>query len=250
MPFLDQARPPYGMRIYAIGDVHGQLEALLTRHEAVMEDLAKRPVEDYRVVHVGDYVDRGPDSRGVIDYIVNVAPDPKMVFLLGNHDRSFAQFVADDPDVWARWLDYGGVETCLSYGVPFNDIKDTKAGREILRCSLRERTPESHLAFLNSGLFQISLGGFMFVHAGVDPTKPLAEQTEQDLTWIRKPFLNSDADFGPVIVHGHTPVKQIEAHPNRIAIDTGAGHDGPLSCLVIEEDMLGELGSGGYAPLP
>lgn len=242
MTLLREARTPSDTRIYAIGDVHGQLAKLRDVHARIEADLAARPAADHYIVHVGDYVDRGPDSAGVIDHLIDfTAADPRRVALLGNHDLGLLGFVFDDPDRWDYWLHYGA-DTCRSYGVELAGARDEAELRE----RLSEQVPPAHLAFLAREAFHLTLGDYLFVHAGVRPGVPLDRQRVQDLVWIREGFLDHPGDFGPVVVHGHTPTSEVEFHSNRIGIDTGAGFGGPIACLVLEDDEKGLLGDRGY----
>ncbi|MFV0473468.1 MAG: metallophosphoesterase [Pikeienuella sp.] len=234
-------------RVYALGDVHGRLDLLRAAHARIGADLSARPVAAHVIVHIGDYVDRGPDSSGVLAYLVKgEETGAPWINLMGNHDRMFFRYLVapggrDErlhKDYW--WLHdrLGGLDTLRSYGLKPPEGATEARGAELHR-EARDRVPAMHFAFL-AGLRRFwRWRGWYFAHAGVRPGVPLAEQEEDDLIWIREPFLSSDADHGATIVHGHTPVSQVEDHGNRIAIDTGAGYGGPLSCLVIE------AGSGG-----
>ena len=228
-------------RVYAIGDVHGYLDKLIAVHAAIDADLAARPVASHAVVHIGDYTDRGPDSRGVLDFLISGADRP-WVNLCGNHDRMFLKYVEDgshDPCIRVQffWLHprVGGQETLQCYGVDVPaDV--TKAGGDDYVAAAQAAVPAGHLEFLRGLRTHWQWRDFFFAHAGVKPGVPLAEQAEDDLIWIRDEFHNSQADHGATVVYGHTPVEGVEDHGNRIAIDTGAGYGGPLSCLVLEAD--------------
>ena len=246
MVLLNQATAPEGMRIYAIGDVHGCLEALHEMHAAIGEDLARRPVSDWRLVHVGDYVDRGPDCRGVIDHLIRArAMDDRVICLRGNHDHMFLAGIRGDADLSQIWLRNGGGETLIDYGVEVAEFLDRLASGS----PTIPDVPESHISFLESLPLTVRFGDYVFVHAGIDPDVPLDEQTEQSMLWIRDPFMKSTAEFDAVIVHGHTPVKRIDVQPNRIGIDTGAVFGRELTCLVLEGAGKAVLRDGGITEL-
>ncbi|MEM8792766.1 MAG: metallophosphoesterase family protein [Pseudomonadota bacterium] len=236
MPLLDDAKTPRGLRLYAIGDVHGCLDELLAVHDEIRRDLEAYPATDWRIIHLGDYVDRGPDSRGVIETLVATVRDRRTYALLGNHDQYFIDFLRDPgtPN-FDHWLGLGGVETIVSYEGWFDPrLRDDLAARRTLREHLLEALPTTHIRFLSTLPHLLHFGDFTFVHAGVRPGVPLDRQSEHDLIWIREPFLTSTVDLGAVIVHGHTPADRIDVRPNRIGVDTGAVFGGPLSCLVLE----------------
>lgn len=226
-----EAKTPDGMRLYAIGDVHGMDDKLAVVHTAIAADLAARPPPDHRIIHIGDYGDRGPDSAGVVNRLIAISGDPHMVFLRGNHDQLWLDFIADPDRFGLMFLKFGGKETLRSYGV------GNRAKNYMQLASMFEMTlPEDHRAFLRRLKPSVQFGDFFFAHAGVQPGVPLAEQTAQDLVWIRDEFLGDTRDHGAVIVHGHTVTATMtpEVHPNRIAIDTGAVFGGPLTCVVVE----------------
>lgn len=240
-------------RVYAIGDVHGHLAKLRAVHEAIRADLQDRPVASHVIVHLGDYVDRGPDNAGVLDFLIRGedAGEP-WINLLGNHDRMFLRYLiaprGEDhhlpSDLW--WLHdaVGGIATLRSYGLKVPDGATAERGVALHR-EARAAVPALHFAFL-AGLRRFWFWrGFFFVHAGVRPGIPLRDQEEDDLIWIRKGFLDSDADFGATVIHGHTIVERVEDYGNRIAVDTGAGKDGPLSCIVVDGESGGVRVLGG-----
>lgn len=230
-------------RVYAIGDVHGELAQLKAVHEAIAADLAENPAISHTIVHVGDYIDRGPDSAGVLQYLSGgVDADEPWVTLLGNHDRMFLRYLAApggrderlSEEFWWLHDQLGGVETLRSYGLTVPDGLSEARGAALHR-EAREKVPALHFAFL-AGLRRYWVWrGWLFVHAGVKPGVALTDQDEDDLIWIRQEFLTSDADHGEVVIHGHTPVEAVEDHGNRIAIDTGACFGGPLSCLAVDD---------------
>lgn len=220
------------MTIYAIGDIHGHLDLLHGAHARVEEDRAHEGTGDAPLIHLGDLVDRGPDSAGVVDYLSRlVAEDPRVIVLKGNHDAMFAGFVDAAPSLFRNpYLGdgMGGRATLLSYGV-------TPEGPEAeVHAALAAAVPAHHRAFLAGLPLMHCAGECVFVHAGIRPGIALEDQTEEDLIWIRGDFLFDPTDHGPLIVHGHTPVDRVELHPNRLAIDTGAAFGGPLTAVAIE----------------
>ena len=239
-------------RVYAVGDIHGWLDKLVAVHEAIEADLAARPVASHLVVHIGDYTDRGPDSRGVIDYLIDGAIEAKpWRNLYGNHDRMFLRFLQTpggrDPMLRQdlHWLHprLGGVETLNSYGLNLPEAVPEETAAEI-HAEAREAVPDPHIRFLTGLSDSYAWKGWFFAHAGVLPGVALAMQDEDDLLWVRGPFLNSKRDHGAVVVHGHTPTEtgEVEDHGNRIAIDTGAGYGGPIGCIALEGGSARVLG--------
>jgi serine/threonine protein phosphatase 1 len=227
---------PPGERVYAIGDVHGCLDRLVALHELIAEDIAARPAEHATLVHLGDYVDRGADSAQVIDWLINKPPVPvdAVVNLMGNHEHMMLAAVAGtEREAPNQWLMNGGADSLLSWGIP----------RAVPPSEWAGRIPRPHLIFLRDLAIGHRIGPYLFVHAGVRPGVPLAQQSKHDMLWIREPFLSSRADHGAVVVHGHTPKREPVVQPNRVAIDTGAVLGGALTCVVLEADMLGFLQS-------
>ncbi len=232
---------PPGTRVYAVGDCHGCLEALRGLRAAIVADSthadAEAPLADRRVVvYLGDYIDRGPDSRGVVDLLIDEPlADFESVHLLGNHEAFLRRFL-DGEDVAAVWMMNGGGATLRSYGLDVAAINGPWPGGDApaLRAALAAAVPEAHRGFLDGlGLNHIE-GDYFFVHAGVRPGVPLERQGAVDLLWIREPFLGSTADHGKVVVHGHSPAAEVVVRPNRIGIDTGACYGGKLTALVLE----------------
>ena len=227
---------PPGERVYAIGDVHGCLDRLVTLHEMIAEDIAFRPAEHVTLVHLGDYVDRGADSAQVVDWLINQPPVPADTFinLMGNHEHMMlGAVVGADKDAPDHWLMNGGADSLLSWGI----------ARSIPPAEWASRLPRQHLLFLRDLDISRRIGPYFFVHAGIRPGIPLDLQSRQDLLWIREPFLSSQVDHGAVVVHGHTPKMQPTVLPNRIAVDTGAVLGGALTCVVLEADKLAFLQS-------
>jgi serine/threonine protein phosphatase 1 len=231
MHLIDAAGPP-GMRLYAIGDVHGRLDLLTEMHAQIGREIERDRPDDWRVIHVGDYVDRGPDSKGVIELIRRaIRSDSRVVALAGNHDVGLIDFLgnADKNGLFAL---HGGLETALSYGVEA-DFSSSWLARQAAD-ALLSAMPEAHLAFLNGLPRSVTYGDFFFCHAGVRPGVPLAEQNPDDLIWIREKFLKWPLPHEKIIVHGHTPQQEPEIMPNRVNVDTGAYMSGVLTALAIE----------------
>jgi serine/threonine protein phosphatase 1 len=223
--------PPRGERIYAIGDIHGRCDLLDRAIEAIARDVAAHGPAALTVT-VGDYIDRGPDSRGVIDRLAgNPFPTP-YVALKGNHEDILETFLAA-PETGPYWRGQGGHETLQSYGVRVGRLTGPSYAK--VRDALRRTMPPAHVEFLRALKTSHSHGRYFFCHAGVRPRVPLALQSEQDLLWIREEFLASTRDFGKIVVHGHTPVAEPEVLPNRIDIDTGAFATGRLTCVALED---------------
>lgn len=222
-----------GVLIYAIGDIHGCARELDALHGRIAADAAvRRQGRAVTLVYVGDYVDRGPDSAGVIDRLLAPAPisDAARIFLRGNHEDAMLAFLAD-PETGAEWLDYGGLETLGSYGV---SPSGGPMWRQKLSEGLAARLPLAHKQFFQGLRDRWAQGGYGFVHAGIRPGVPWEAQKTDDLLWIREPFLSSRSRFDRKIVHGHTITDRPDVRPNRIGIDTGAFDTGVLTALVID----------------
>lgn len=223
---------PPGQRIYAIGDIHGCLERLVSVHELIAEDIAERPVDEATLIHLGDYVDRGLDSAQVVDWLMSGPPVPvnRTVNLMGNHENMMlAAVLAPRGEDCDLWLGNGGAETLLSWGIASH--------RPEINWAATIGGPA--LVFLRDLATCYRCGPYLFVHAGIRPGVDLAKQTRQDMLWIREPFLSSKLDHGVVVVHGHTPSRAPVVRPNRLGLDTGAVMGGSLTCAVLEEDRLG-----------
>lgn len=219
-----------GLRIYAIGDVHGCADRLAALHAEIARDARDDPAEAVVLVHLGDYVDRGADSAGVLDQLLAPAPVPgaAMVTLLGNHEAMM--LAACDrwapPDAMTYWLENGGAATLASYGTSAEDPE------------FRAAIPLAHLELLHRCPRLWAVGDYLFVHAGIRPEVPLDRQDPFDLIWIREPFLSFDGDLPQIVVHGHTPAPAPVIRSHRIGIDTGACFGGMLTCLVLEGQRL------------
>jgi serine/threonine protein phosphatase 1 len=242
------ARVPPGACVYAVGDIHGRADLLKEMHRLIAEDAAAlTPGTGKLVVYLGDYVDRGLESRRVVDLLIDdPLEDFQAVHLLGNHDAWLMSFLVD-PAIGPIWLRYGGDATMHSYGVQFGAPQDDPRFYEQLQQHLRQRIPRRHVEFLQSLELSFESGDYLFVHAGVDPARPLHQQTADDLLWIREPFLSCRRDLGCVVVHGHTVESEPIVRANRIGIDTGACWTGCLTCLVLEENDFRFLTTGARA---
>ncbi len=229
-------RLPEDLRIYAIGDIHGRLDLLDETLARIDADLAKAPIGHAIEVYVGDYIDRGPASRQVIDRLIARSRKRSAIFLKGNHETYVSEFI-DKPSVLTAWQQYGGLETLMSYGLQPPIKADANEQIELAK-AFRFMLPGSHKEFFTGMPLCASYGDFFFVHAGVRPRVPLDEQREEDLLWIRDDFLLFEDDFEKVVVHGHTPVREPDIRANRINIDTGAYATGRLTCLMLERDSI------------
>jgi serine/threonine protein phosphatase 1 len=230
---------PAGRRIYAVGDVHGRADLLSKLFMRIDDDLKARPTTDAVQIFLGDYIDRGPNSRQVIDLLIGRQLGYDVIFLKGNHEDYPSRFLSD-PTVLNEWKNIGGLNTLISYGVTPTRRDDPQSQHEVAT-ALDRAIPDSHRRFLQRLGLSFTCGDFFFVHAGVRPGIPLQEQRQWDLLWIRDDFLLHEEDFGKVVVHGHTPVAEPVIRPNRINIDTGAYATGRLTCLVLEGDTMSFL---------
>lgn len=242
------------MRTYAIGDIHGHLDKLREVHDLIARDRGETGDAAAEVVHIGDLVDRGPDSRGVIEFLIGgQARQEPWIVLKGNHDRMFEGFIGDpdfyDPGLRAdlHWINprLGGDETLRSYGID-------GAGERFLfdlHEAAEKAVPAAHRTFLAGLPLFHRAGGAVFVHAGIRPGVPIEAQEEQDLLWIRDEFLYDPRDHGALIVHGHTPVETVTHYGNRLNIDTGAGYGRALSAVVIEDGAVMQLTRSGRVPV-
>jgi serine/threonine protein phosphatase 1 len=227
---------PLGLRIYAVGDIHGRMDLLDICLSKIERDVAERPCSHSVQVFLGDYIDRGMWSRGTIDRLINRDASHECIFLKGNHEH-IAMRCLTDLTLIPKWMRLGGIETLISYGV-VPTISTEQRQIVATQIAFQESLPASHFRFFAGLKNQFECGDFLFVHAGVRPNVDLSNQKEEDLLWIRDEFLSSKEDFGKIVVHGHTPVPSVDIRSNRINIDTGAYSTGLLSCLVLEQDKL------------
>jgi len=255
LPFLRRSaatssRPapsgPPDRRCYAIGDVHGRLDLLERLLSQLERDIRDRPSGDHTVVFLGDLIDRGPNSRDVIALLrANPLPDARLVFLKGNHEEALVRGLSGAPSRLIDWLGFGGDACAQSYGVALGDLFGRSASD--VEQLLLDAIPDRDIRFMDSFLDSARFGDYFFVHAGVRPGVPLDRQEPKDLYWIRDEFLNSDADFGAMIVHGHSIAATVDERANRICIDTGAYQSDVLTALWIEG---GDRGLLQTAPAP
>jgi len=229
-------RVPDGMRIYVVGDIHGHLESLQEVLRKIRADIESRPVSEALTVFVGDYVDRGLDSRAVIDALMRETGIGTKITLRGNHEEVMLAAL-DNAEGMRRWCQIGGVQTLFSYGV---DVQELMRGRgfETARTALLAALPASHLNWLRGLPIRYETEGYFFCHAGINPDRPLDAQRDADLLWVRDRFIRDERRFPKIIVHGHSPVERIEVRHNRINVDTGAFCTGNLSCVSLEGDCV------------
>ncbi|MDG4720108.1 MULTISPECIES: metallophosphoesterase family protein [Thalassospira] len=238
---LGEALIPDGQVVYAVGDIHGRADLL----RAVIEKIDRDEVPTgsvKTVVYLGDYVDRGPESKAVIDLLIaSQKAGARQHVIMGNHEEFLMRFL-DDPVGSTSWLTYGGAETLLSYGVGMppgvmTPEKLAKAAEDLL-----DKLDESgHLGFYRALEDAVVFGDYYFTHAGINPDQPIDQQTGESLRWIREPFLGHMGGYSHIVVHGHTITEEPVFRPNRIGIDTGAYHSGNLTCLRLEQNSYSIL---------
>ncbi|OCK61876.1 metallophosphoesterase family protein [Bradyrhizobium sp. LMTR 3] len=228
------ASTPADTRIYAVGDIHGCADLLSEIIARIDEDIRRRPIAHTIEVYLGDYVDRGPHSRTVIDLLTIRLVANHAVCLRGNHEAVMEGFL-QDPAILQYWLQLGGMQTLASYGVELHD--ETATASEVHRRFL-DAFPRAHELFMQCLRNQFRCGDFLFVHAGIRPDVPIDHQDPNDLIWIRDAFLDSTLDHEQFIVHGHTPVPHPDIRHNRINIDTAAWRTGTLTCIAIEGSAI------------
>ena len=230
-PAVPIAAVPDGERVYAIGDIHGRLDLFEQLIVAIDADDATRPPAQTTVILLGDLIDRGPDSAGVIDAAMAWGERRHVRLLVGNHEEMFLDGLKRT-EVLRHFLRYGGKETVLSYPI------DRTAYRELsldeLQERLRDAVPQAHIDYLGSAEVAVAIGDYLFVHAGIRPGVAIADQNPADLRWIREKFITDTRYHGCVVVHGHTISVGVEEMPNRIGIDTGAFQSGRLTALGLE----------------
>ncbi len=226
---LGEEQPSYP--VYAIGDVHGCLSLLKGAEERIAADIDRLGKKGL-VVLLGDYVDRGPHSAGVISHLM--APSAfglKRVALCGNHDDVFASLL-DQPEKIPDWISFGGRETLMSYGIDFDQLHDRRqTDPATLSAVIRDAVPTSHITFLQNMPICLQIGKFLFVHAGLRPGIDLDRQSDEDMMWIREPFLTNGPELALTVIHGHTPSVKASIGPGRIGIDTQAYSTGELTVL-------------------
>ncbi|MEO0713241.1 MAG: metallophosphoesterase family protein [Pseudomonadota bacterium] len=230
---------PEGMRVYAVGDIHGRADLLKRLMETIRADAALRAEGERAIlVFLGDYVDRGFQSKDVIDYLLSDSlADFEVVFLKGNHEAAFLEFLSD-PAFGPEWARFGGAETLTSYGIrpprTRTQMEEWTAACE----ALNEKLPAEHRNFLAQLDQHVVIGDYVFVHAGLRPGRALEDQVDDDVLWIRDTFLNDNGTFDQVVVHGHTPISAPYRDHRRIGVDTGAYLSGKLTAVrLMGEDI-------------
>jgi serine/threonine protein phosphatase 1 len=229
-------RLPDGLRIYAVPDIHGTDTALVDVLARIDADEAARPAARTVQIFLGDYVDRGPASRQVLDRLIARARTHEILMLKGNHELLFRDFT-NNPAILGNWGKFGGLQTLISYGLKPSLNPGPEEQRELAR-ELELVVPPAHWQLIDQMPSSFSCGDFFFVHAGVRPGIPLSDQKDEDLLWIRQDFLLYEGELEKFVIHGHTPVKEPEIRSNRINLDTGAYATGKLTCLAIEGDSV------------
>ena len=230
---LDDARPATGERIYVIGDVHGEMDLLIDLLNRIEQDDLLREPRKKRLVFLGDLIDRGPDSLGVLSLLYSAQKETKrLIVLMGNHESALLESMDGNEAAQQMWLRYGGRETLASFGIdPPDDEEDPQSFAQRLRTAI----PGDLVDWLQDLPLYYRSGSYFFCHAGVRPGTPLARQKPEDLLWIREEFLESPADHGAVVVHGHSICGDaVEFATNRINVDTGAYASGILSAVGLE----------------
>ena len=235
-----------GARAYAIGDIHGCLDLLDDLLARIEADAAARPPKRTWIVFLGDLIDRGRDSAGVIERLIHYRPDfATPVFIAGNHEEVLLRTLGGEPEILVDWLKFGGAECVASYGLDADLLRRMEPAEAAAR--VRERVPPAHLEFVGSFADTFRFGDYLFVHAGIRPGVELEQQDQFDLRWIREPFLSDEEEHGVVVVHGHTIADRVEERRNRIGLDTGAYQSGVLTAMGIEEDKRWFLSTGDGA---
>jgi len=225
---------PEGTLVYAVGDIHGRLDLLQNLIEQISRDAESSTALRKILVFLGDYVDRGWQSKEVLDLLCNLNPDGfETLFLKGNHEEALLSFL-NDPAFLDTWRQFGGLETLHSYGLKDLNFRDDADYLSSVHREFVATLPAQHLAFLKNLPTSHMLGDYFFAHAGVKPGVALDKQKDQDLCWIRDEFLDSRANYGKRVVHGHCPEETPQVRTNRIGVDTGAYITGVLTAAVLE----------------
>lgn len=220
--------------IYAIGDVHGRSDLLSILLDAILEEFNTQG-KPTTIIGLGDYVDRGPGSREVLELLssLSLAGGPEVILLRGNHEETLLRFIAE-PSMGPAWCEYGGRETLASYGVDAPQAADDVEGWEAARNAFATALPDPHVDLLENMPVSYEAGDYFFSHAGARPGIPLNEQTDNDLMWIRQSFLDDKKRFDKIIVHGHSVGEEVQADHRRIGIDTGAYATSALTAVKLE----------------
>jgi serine/threonine protein phosphatase 1 len=242
LPLPGGFRPPEDAVLYAVGDIHGRSDLLDRLHEAIVRDAAGRRAKRRVIVYLGDYIDRGADSAGVVARLLGAGPPGfERRYLLGNHDTFLLEFLEGDAGVIETWMWNGGAAALKSYGLSLDEEAYARDWPVGLRADFARVFPPAHLAFFRALKLHHREGDILFVHAGLKPGVPLADQSREDMLWIREEFLESETDFGFLVVHGHTPGPEPVVRENRVGVDTGAWKSGRLTAAVFAGDRLAFL---------
>jgi serine/threonine protein phosphatase 1 len=231
-PELRYPPAPEGFTVYCVGDIHGRLDLLIDVQRRIDEDKARSRTEHAAEIYLGDYIDRGPDSAGVVSRLIARARGTRAIFLRGNHEQMLLKFLEGDDDCLEHWRAVGGTATLRSYGVE-TSLLTRPASAEELRQNLCENLPPEHRSFYDLTGAYIRAGAYLAVHGGIRPGIRLEDQKAADLLGIRQDFLQYNGEFDFIVVHGHTPVAVPDLRHNRINIDTGAFATNRLTCLRI-----------------
>ncbi len=241
---------PEGVIVWAVGDIHGRLDLLEPLVRGIVADADASVADRKIVIFLGDYVDRGPDSRGVISFLADLPRDGDIEwrFLKGNHEETMLDFLTD-PAIGPQWCEYGGEATFASYGLKLPDLRHKPEAWAHLAADLDHRLTAGERRFLEALELNVTVGDYFFVHAGARPGVTLDQQTAHDMMWIRRTFLDSDVVFDRVVVHGHTPTAEVHADHRRLGIDTKAYASGRLTALRLEgrraDYLQTEISDGG-----
>lgn len=235
-----------GAIVWAVGDIHGRLDLLQPLIEAIVADLHDASATRKVVIFLGDYIDRGPDSRGVLRLLsgLSVVPGVEWRFLKGNHEQAMMGFLKE-PSAGPRWCEYGGDSALRSWGLRVPELAHRTEAWARVAADLQHKLTKREMAFLENLELSVAVGDYFFSHAGARPGVALDRQSPEDLMWIRQPFLNSRTEFEQVIVHGHTPASRVHADHRRIGIDTKAYDTGVLTALRLEGRELDFLQTSG-----
>lgn len=227
---------PEGVVVWAVGDIHGRLDLLKPLVETIMADAAAVKASRKVVIFLGDYIDRGPDSRGVLQYLIDLPVDAGIEwrFLKGNHEEAMLKFLGDS-SFGANWCEYGGDAALASYGLKPPEMKHRAEGWARVAADLDHKVTVKELQFLRTLEYSMSIGDYFFAHAGARPGVALDRQSERDLMWIRGSFLDDVTSFDKVVVHGHTPTKAVHVDHRRIGVDTKAYESGVLTAVKLKE---------------
>ncbi len=231
-------RVPDGEVVWAVGDVHGCLDLLKPLVEAILADAASLEARRKVVIFLGDYIDRGPDSRGVLRYLIDLPKDVGVEwrFLKGNHEEAMLKFL-DDPSFGVDWCSYGGDAALASYGLKVPQMGHRIEAWNRVSADLNHKVTATERRFLETLEYSLSVGDYFFAHAGARPGVPLDRQYERDLMWIRNTFLDDDAAFEKMVVHGHTPTPDVHSDHRRIGVDTKAYASGILTAVRLDGEQ-------------